>query len=244
MDLRPKVEPLKLEPLSPVVEPLTNTVRFTARVEDEEKDDAANDKAEAAPVSNMYRALVTGVIREAFEKDSDKVGDLAAGEVITALGRQKNDDGQLRIQFERGWVSMISASGKDLLEEVSAKDEGQDGAQTEVDSDEVVLENPLRPTVRAGDGASAGLRNTPLAKAKVQGGLFLCSECGTSKAREGYSKKQASKPPAKRRCKACVSAAAEEKPAAPEPAAAEPEAVEPEATPAGPVSSLPEQHFH
>ena len=54
-----------------------------------------------------------------------------------------------------------------------------------------------------GDGASAGLQNVQT-KAKVVGGI-LCSDCGASKAREGYSKNQASKPPAKRRCKACIS---------------------------------------
>ena len=41
------------------------------------------------------------------------------------------------------------------------------------------------------------------AKAKAAGGL-LCSECDNTKTREEYSKNQASKPAAKRRCKGCV----------------------------------------
>ena len=84
---------------------------------------AAKDEAEVAALGKMYLALVKGVIREAFDKDSDKVGDLGAGEVITALETRFNDDGQLRVQFERGWVSMTSGSGKELLEEVSAEED-------------------------------------------------------------------------------------------------------------------------
>ena len=63
-------------------------------------------------------ALKRGVVRAGVAKDSDKVGELAEGESFVAIGGQLLE-GQLRVQFDRGWVSESAASGKQLLELVS-----------------------------------------------------------------------------------------------------------------------------
>ena len=106
-------------------------------------DDDDSGEGGDSGAGKTYRALVKGVIREDFDKTSNKLGDLGAGEVITALETRFNDDGQLRVQFEQGWVSMTSGSGKELLEEVSAEevdaaatvDDATDAAEPEPDAE-------------------------------------------------------------------------------------------------------------
>ena len=72
--------------------------------------------AEAAtPLQQRYKALAPGVIRAAADKSSDKVGKLEIGEVIAAL-RTEDVGGTIRVEFDRGWVSVTAGSGKALLE--------------------------------------------------------------------------------------------------------------------------------
>ena len=55
------------------------------------------------------------MVRKGAAKDSKKVGGLEKGEVIVALSTEETD-GTVRVEFERGWVSVTAASGKVLLE--------------------------------------------------------------------------------------------------------------------------------
>lgn len=74
------------------------------------------DSAGGGPGS-VYRVLQKGVVRAGFDKDSDKTGQqLEPGDKITAIETRVNDSGQLRVNFEGGWVSLAAASGKALLE--------------------------------------------------------------------------------------------------------------------------------
>jgi cGMP-dependent protein kinase len=74
----------------------------------------------------VYRALKKGVVRAEFERDSSKVGDLKMDEEIIVLEERENEDGQLRIRFDRGWVSKTAASGNALLELVEHADATSD----------------------------------------------------------------------------------------------------------------------
>eukprot|EP01043_Picozoa_sp_COSAG02_P047396 COSAG02_NODE_4540_length_5235_cov_4.163357_7_plen_398_part_01 len=86
----------------------------------------------AAPV--RYRAVAKGVIREYANKQSPKCGELAPGDEIVMLAKE-NIDGTVRVQFDRGWVSVAAASGKELLEVVEDGDAGDSGAKLESESD-------------------------------------------------------------------------------------------------------------
>ena len=71
----------------------------------------------------LLQALKKGVIRAEFDKASDKVGDLPEGATMEALEARQLPDGQWRIRIEvemmKGWVSLQSAKGSQLLELVS-----------------------------------------------------------------------------------------------------------------------------
>ena len=69
--------------------------------------------------SEQYRAVSKGVIREGPGKQSPKCGELSVGEEITVLDT-RTVEGTVRVQFERGWVSVTAASGKVLLEPISS----------------------------------------------------------------------------------------------------------------------------
>jgi hypothetical protein len=58
-------------------------------------------------------------IREGFEMASAAAGSLGPGEVIECLETRVNERNQLRVHFDRGWVSAVAGSGKLLLAKVS-----------------------------------------------------------------------------------------------------------------------------
>eukprot|EP01043_Picozoa_sp_COSAG02_P030322 COSAG02_NODE_1929_length_10336_cov_69.703819_10_plen_259_part_01 len=78
---------------------------------------AAAAAAAAAGGAVRYRAVAKGVIREGANKTSPKCGQLAPGDEIVMLASE-TVDGTLRVQFDRGWVSVAAGSGKELLEMV------------------------------------------------------------------------------------------------------------------------------
>ena len=80
-----------------------------------------------------YRVLNKTLIRAGVEATSDKVGPIEAGEIIKALDVQLNTAGAQRVQFARGWVSVIAGNGTAVLEPM-AVDPGKQLASTIVDS--------------------------------------------------------------------------------------------------------------
>ena len=67
-----------------------------------------------AEPSTTYRSLKKGVIREGPEVTSEKVGNLAPGELFEVLEERVMEDGKKRFRMERGWVSMTAKSGLPL----------------------------------------------------------------------------------------------------------------------------------
>lgn len=76
-----------------------------------------------------YRALLRGVIRTGCALDSEKVGSqncdcvLSKQRVITALEEVTLPNGQVRVRFEDGWVSVTDPAGRKIL----ALEEESDG---------------------------------------------------------------------------------------------------------------------
>ena len=62
-----------------------------------------------------YTALAAGHIRAGAGMDTEKLGQLVVGEEIVALKSEIVDE-TVRLQFERGWVSLSAKSGKPVLE--------------------------------------------------------------------------------------------------------------------------------
>ena len=108
--------------------------------------DASEEEVAAEKVHSVYTALKKGVVRAAYAKDSPKIGDLVEGELIEAYEGQMLD-GQLRIRFVRGWVSLTSAKGMELLKLTNGKgflpvfrSDGSSGSESEATQDDEDLE--------------------------------------------------------------------------------------------------------
>eukprot|EP01052_Picozoa_sp_SAG31_P003847 SAG31_NODE_152_length_22216_cov_16.550029_8_plen_734_part_00 len=70
-------------------------------------------------VGQKFRCARRCVIRAGFSLKSKKVGELARGAVVTALAVKILSTGQVRMQCEKGWVSVHRlADGRELLIEV------------------------------------------------------------------------------------------------------------------------------
>ena len=67
-------------------------------------------------VGKRYKLSASGVIRAEFDLDSKKAGKLKKGDVIEVLAAQETKDGQMQVQFCRGWTNTVSSDGKRLLE--------------------------------------------------------------------------------------------------------------------------------
>ena len=71
----------------------------------------AEPEPEPEPELSTYTCVENSHIRSGFNTDSAKVGMLAAGEVVAVIDKRLNDEGILRVQFGRGWVSEKTATG-------------------------------------------------------------------------------------------------------------------------------------
>ena len=80
--------------------------------------------AETAPtVSARYRALHKGIVRAGIDKNSAKVGNLDVGQILQVTkivevpewDQNDTDESCTRLQFDQGWTSLYSSSGKTLL---------------------------------------------------------------------------------------------------------------------------------
>jgi pyruvate/2-oxoglutarate dehydrogenase complex dihydrolipoamide acyltransferase (E2) component len=69
----------------------------------------------------QYRVLMPGLIREDVDMASPKVGKLEQGEEIVVTARKAVGD-TVRVQFDRGWASVTSKSGRPLLQLVREKE--------------------------------------------------------------------------------------------------------------------------
>ena len=99
---------LPAAPVPPAAPPLPATKRYKALAPGY----APRTAATSLPANSPFARRV---VRKGAAKDSKKVGGLEKGEVIVALSTEETD-GTVRVEFERGWVSVTAASGKVLLE--------------------------------------------------------------------------------------------------------------------------------
>ena len=88
------------------------------------KQDKKKPKANKGPTkpAKQYKVIVKGgaKVRSGFEVSSDDMGSIAFGETIEVLDGRLNEQGSMRVQFERGWVSTKAGDGTQLLEPVEA----------------------------------------------------------------------------------------------------------------------------
>ena len=69
-----------------------------------------------------YRVLNKALVRSGVEADSPKVGPVEVGEILIALNTATNSSGAQRVQFERGWVSVVAGNGATILEPLRGVD--------------------------------------------------------------------------------------------------------------------------
>ena len=80
-----------------------------------------------------FRVINRAFVRSDFEMNSVREGTVEVGEEIEALEMRQNENGVVRVRFERGWVSATAGgSGKPLLERLP--DEPLEGGGTLVAS--------------------------------------------------------------------------------------------------------------
>jgi hypothetical protein len=73
---------------------------------------------EEEEVIGAYTAVLKSVVRAGFSMDSEKVGTIKKGEEVLCYEERENENGVTRVRFDRGWVSLTSASGDTILEPV------------------------------------------------------------------------------------------------------------------------------
>ena len=79
---------------------------------------AVTDALKQPAKGERYRALAPGYVRAGAGMNTDRVGQLTVGEEIIVIESEIVDEA-VRVQFERGWVSLHAKSGKTVLERVA-----------------------------------------------------------------------------------------------------------------------------
>jgi CRP-like cAMP-binding protein len=100
---------------------------------------AAADVEEARGSRPRYKAVAGGVIRMGVGLDSEKAGKLTVGEEFVALATQQVGE-TMRVQCDRGWVSVLAKSGKPILQLLTddAGDTSTSDSDSESDPEDVV----------------------------------------------------------------------------------------------------------
>jgi hypothetical protein len=143
--------------------------------------------ADAAPPHQgmaWYRVLNFGAIRAGVALSSPKVGATVVGESILVTQRVVHEDGTVRLQFERGWVSEHGRKGTKLLEfvrETGAPLAAQQALQERVESAlekqseravaELTLDNPPAHASQLEDLETQKERMSQIMK---QAGIQVC----------------------------------------------------------------------
>ena len=69
-----------------------------------------------------YRVLNKTLVRAGVEAESAKVGPVEQGEILLSLAVATNSAGAQRVQFDRGWVSVVASNGAVILEPLEGMD--------------------------------------------------------------------------------------------------------------------------
>ena len=164
-----------------------------AAVAEAEQLELAKVEAEnLAATADMAAAVAAAAAAEvAAAAESEKLRAAAAAEVeaekLAAADAKAVADAQAAVDAE---TELMKKKRPGACSKTAA------GGESQANQERVAI-----PKTAGGVGAVAAAAKTKDA------GQIMCSECGSGKPREGYSKNQASKPAEKRRCKDCVMAA-------------------------------------
>ena len=91
----------------------------------------------AAAVPSRYRSIMGAVMREGPAMDSDRVGVLKKGQIVTALEQHQLDSGVVRVRVGEGWVSMTDQTlTQTILSPLAAGEEGGEEAEGSGDDDD------------------------------------------------------------------------------------------------------------
>eukprot|EP01048_Picozoa_sp_COSAG05_P022438 COSAG05_NODE_4488_length_1492_cov_1.412778_1_plen_297_part_10 len=71
---------------------------------------------------DVYQVLKKTTCREGCEMDTEKATALQEGDVIDVLETKATKDGVMRIRCAKGWVSLVSSGGDDLVKKVNPED--------------------------------------------------------------------------------------------------------------------------
>jgi hypothetical protein len=72
-----------------------------------------------------YKVVNRAFVRVGFELTSQRRGTVEPGEYVVAMTTRTNADQTVRVQFERGWVSMTGPDGSPVLAVVEAAGDGE-----------------------------------------------------------------------------------------------------------------------
>ena len=77
-----------------------------------------------------YCVIAQSKVRAGFDQDSEDMGVIDPGQVVTTLEGRVNANGVMRIRFGGGWLSTVAADGTALLTEVIEEDDEEDDLET------------------------------------------------------------------------------------------------------------------
>eukprot|EP01052_Picozoa_sp_SAG31_P018509 SAG31_NODE_1313_length_8853_cov_60.435458_11_plen_698_part_01 len=116
-----------------------------------------------------YRVLKTTIVRAGIEADTAARGRITAGSIIEAHSISVSSQGVTRVEFERGWVSMVAGDGAVLLEALQMTDLQPEPESTAIE------------TVEASKELSAEHENEVTQLAASHGAAMEAAEAAASK---------------------------------------------------------------
>lgn len=169
---------------------------------------AVKAAAEAAAVAEAEQLELAKVEAENLAATADMAAAVAAAAAAEVAAAAESEKLRAAAAAEVEAEKLAAADAKAVADAQAAETELMKkkrpgacsktaaGGESQANQERVAI-----PKTAGGVGAVAAAAKTKDA------GQIMCSECGSGKPREGYSKNQASKPAEKRRCKDCVMAA-------------------------------------
>ena len=169
---------------------------------------AVKAAAEAAAVAEAEQLELAKVEAENLAATADMAAAVAAAAAAEVAAAVESEKLRAAAAAEVEAEKLAAADAKAVADAQAAETELMKkkrpgacsktaaGGESQANQERVAI-----PKTAGGVGAVAAAAKTKDA------GQIMCSECGSGKPREGYSKNQASKPAEKRRCKDCVMAA-------------------------------------
>ena len=103
------------EPAAPVVSPAVTAAAPAVVVAP-----AAVAAVTAATVGDRYNVVRDAPLRKEASKESPKIAILSAGQEIEVFESVLNAEGQVRVRCSKGWTSIVSSSGDQLLVKVGS----------------------------------------------------------------------------------------------------------------------------